>query len=167
MEIHDKTNMLAEVLVPLSLHYPQTGYTPAQLSVLADDWCEDLADFPFWAIRESVRQARRNERFFPGVSVIREYAAIAVEDHFPPRLSLPEATHSPEEQYRSAVSAAMLAASFRDFRAKDFFSASSWPEKEAIARQCLGTRYPEAGDNDQRGRQRSAVSVASALGIVQ
>lgn len=71
---HDKTMMLTDILGPLALHYPQTGYTSLQLEVLADDWCEDLAPYPFPVLLDAVRAARRRERFFPCVAVLIGYA---------------------------------------------------------------------------------------------
>ncbi len=71
---HDKAVMLAKVLGPLTLHYPQVGYTAAQLDALAEDWCEDLAAYPLSVLLDAVRAARRREKFFPCVAVLIGYA---------------------------------------------------------------------------------------------
>lgn len=96
--MHDKSEMLLDILVPLSLHYPQAGYTPAQLYALADDWCEDLAVYPMPLLRDVVRNLRRRERYFPCVAMMLDYAAAAMQESRMTARALPEVTRSREEQ---------------------------------------------------------------------
>ena len=75
--MHDKAQLLNRVLVPLTNHYPQSGYTPKTLSALADDWCEDLADYALPEIELAARLARRKESFFPVTAKMLEYCEVA------------------------------------------------------------------------------------------
>lgn len=145
---HDRETMLTKILVPLALHYPQAGYTPAQLTVLADDWCEDLAGYSMPVLQEALKKARRCERFFPSVAVMIEYgnAALAARKDSSP--ALPELP-SPERMRRDAMFAAILAASLQgNEKAKAFFASADPDERADLARQVL--REAERNDSGAR-----------------
>ncbi len=96
--MHDRNEMLLDILAPLALHYPQAGYTPAQLHILADDWCEDLAAYPMPLLRNVLRNLRRRERYFPCVATMLDYAAAAAQESAMTAHALPSAARSPDEQ---------------------------------------------------------------------
>ena len=56
--------LLARVLALLS-HYRMDPHPPEVEQRLADDWAEDLCDYPLWAVEEAARTWRRTRRFKP------------------------------------------------------------------------------------------------------
>lgn len=148
---HDKEKMLMEILVPLALHYPQAGHTPAQLSVLADDWCEDLADYPMPVLAEAARKARKQKRFFPPVAVMIEYGNSALAEKKGTVLALPELP-SPERMRAQGIYAAMLAASLAgNASAKAFFETQDREEQLRLVCEVLGDNYtPTRGEGARR-----------------
>ena len=79
MTAHDPRRML-RLLTCLAAQYPSAGYDDATLVLLAEDWAEDLAGYPPDVLAEAVRRARREERFFPNVAVMRDYAGQVTAD---------------------------------------------------------------------------------------
>jgi len=67
----DKGRLLTRILTLLS-HY-RTDPNPAQVEfMIAEDWAEDLGEFPAWAVDEAARQWRRSRKFKPQICEIRE-----------------------------------------------------------------------------------------------
>ena len=66
----DKGQLLTRVLTLLS-HYRQDQHAPQVETMLAQDWAEDLGEFPMWAVDEAARWWRRNKIFRPSVCEIR------------------------------------------------------------------------------------------------
>lgn len=60
----DRGALLARVLALLS-HYRMDPHPPEVEQRLADDWAEDLYDYPLWAVEEAARTWRRTRRFKP------------------------------------------------------------------------------------------------------
>ncbi len=56
--------LLARVLALLS-HYRMDSHPPEVEQRLADDWAEDLGDYPLWAVEVAARTWRRTRRFKP------------------------------------------------------------------------------------------------------
>ena len=56
--------LLARVLALLS-HYRMDPHPPEVEQRLADDWAEDLCDYPLWAVEQAARTWRRTRRFKP------------------------------------------------------------------------------------------------------
>lgn len=56
--------LLARVLSLLS-HYRMDPHPPEVEQRLADDWAEDLYDYPLWAVEDAARSWRRTRRFKP------------------------------------------------------------------------------------------------------
>ncbi len=141
MHRHDLTAMLADILTPLALHYPQAGYSPAHLATLAEDWCEDLAGYDMDTILVAAKKARSTERYFPNVAVMLDYCAL-VDNHLPPILALEtefeQPPFGPEQRRRENIRMAMVRAGLKDKRARDFLRLETWPEKESFAREWLG-----------------------------
>ena len=90
MATHSKESMLADILAPLALHYPQAGYSPAHLSALADDWCEDLDCYPMDALKKALRMARTRERYFPCIAVFLGYVETVMVSDRASHLALSE-----------------------------------------------------------------------------
>lgn len=98
--MHNPDFML-QLLVNLALHYPQAGRTPAQLQILAEDWAEDLAEFPSETVERAVKQYRRERVYFPTVADIWvrcDEMRRGLEARASDALSLPEHTRTWEEQ---------------------------------------------------------------------
>lgn len=77
--MHDVQEM-ASIIARLNLHFPRSGgLTNQQLVGLAEDWAEDLAEFPMPVIRQAVKLCRRDERrrFFPSLGELVEYCRVA------------------------------------------------------------------------------------------
>ena len=79
MTTHDPRRML-QLLTGLAAHYPSAGYDDATLVLLAEDWAEDLAGYPVDVLVEAAKRARREERYFPNVAVMRDYAGQVAAD---------------------------------------------------------------------------------------
>jgi hypothetical protein len=113
-----------------------------ELQAISMAWaelCDSLSDEQFIA---ACKTHLRESRFFPCPADI-----LTAHENTPPQypaIAIPEHTSSPEEQHRSAVTAAMVFASMRgkDARAKVFFNLGTWEEKDAFARDVLGDEYP-------------------------
>lgn len=60
----DRGALLARVLALLS-HYRMDPHPPEVEQRLADDWAEDLYDYPLWAVEDAARTWRRTRRFKP------------------------------------------------------------------------------------------------------
>lgn len=75
--MHDSQEIL-RLLVRLSLHYPQSGRTAAELAALSLDLAEDLAPFPLAVIERGMVYARRECRWFPSTAQLVEFCARAM-----------------------------------------------------------------------------------------
>ncbi len=71
--------LLTRVLALLS-HYRSEPNPPAVETMVAEDWAEDLKEFPIWAVAEAARWWRRNRRFRPQICEIRKLCEEAVGD---------------------------------------------------------------------------------------
>ena len=71
---------MLHLLTGLLVHYPSAGYDRAALERLAEDWAEDLAGYPVDVLAEAAKRARREERYFPNVAVMRDYAGQVMAD---------------------------------------------------------------------------------------
>lgn len=71
---------MLHLLSGLLVHYPSAGYDRAALALLAEDWAEDLAGYPVDVLVEAAKRARREERYFPNVAVMRDYAGQVAAD---------------------------------------------------------------------------------------
>lgn len=131
-----------------------------ELRAMAMAWtelCDSISDEQFI---EACKVHLRHSRFFPCPADILK----AHEEAIPPysaMTALPEVTHSPEEQHRSAVNAAMCFMGLNNPEAREFFSMPDWEAKDAFARQVLGEKYPEPGKFTSR---RGPVGVGALLG---
>ena len=75
----DRGWLLARVLALLS-HYRQEA-NPSQVEfIIAEDWADDLGEYPAWAVEEAARRWRRTRKFRPAICEIREFAETAMED---------------------------------------------------------------------------------------
>ena len=75
----DRGWLLARVLALLS-HYRQEA-NPSQVEfIIAEDWADDLGEYPAWAVEEAARRWRRTRKFRPAICEIRELAETAMED---------------------------------------------------------------------------------------
>lgn len=71
--------LLARVLALLS-HY-RTDPHPAPVEMrIADDWAEDLAGYPMWAVEEAARRWRRARKFRPQICEVIELCDAALGD---------------------------------------------------------------------------------------
>ena len=75
--MHDQQEML-RLLARLSLHYPQSGRTAAELAALSFDLAEDLAPFPLEVVERGMKYARRECRWFPSTAQLIEFCAKAM-----------------------------------------------------------------------------------------
>lgn len=67
MFTHD-VQAMAVIITKLNLHFPRSGGLLAeQILNLAEDWAEDLAEYPMPVIRQAMKLCRRDEgrKFFP------------------------------------------------------------------------------------------------------
>ena len=71
---------IGKIVEMLENHFPQCRRTQEQFSALVADWAEDLAAYPPALLEEAAKEARRNERFFPNLAVMRAYAEAALEE---------------------------------------------------------------------------------------
>lgn len=75
--MHDSQEIL-RLLARLSLHYPQSGRTAAELAALSLDLAEDLAPFPLAVIERGMVYARRECRWFPSTAQLVDFCAKAM-----------------------------------------------------------------------------------------
>jgi hypothetical protein len=75
----DRPWLLSRVLALLS-HYRQEANPPQVEAMVAEDWVDDLGEFPAWAIEEAARRWRRTRKFRPAICEIRGLAEDAVEE---------------------------------------------------------------------------------------
>lgn len=83
MEQHNVQDMAA-IVAKLNLHFPRSGgLLNEQVISLAEDWAEDLAEFPMPVIRQAVKLCRRDEhrRYFPTIGEFAEYCRIALVEY--------------------------------------------------------------------------------------
>lgn len=72
-----RPELLARILALLS-HYRLDSH-PAHVEMrMADDWAEDLGDYPMWAVEEAARRWRRTRKFKPQICEMIELCAQAV-----------------------------------------------------------------------------------------
>ncbi len=71
--------LLTRVLALLS-HYRSEPNPPAVETMVAEDWAEDLCEFPIWAVVEAARRWRRTHRFRLQICEIRKLCEEAVGD---------------------------------------------------------------------------------------
>ncbi len=67
----DKGRLLTRVLALLS-HYRSDPNPPEVEFLIAEDWADDLAEFPAWAVDEAAREWRRSRKFKPQICEIRD-----------------------------------------------------------------------------------------------
>jgi hypothetical protein len=65
----DRGALLARVLALLS-HFRAEANPPQIEQAMADDWAEDLAEFPMWAVEEACRSWRRTRKWRPQICEI-------------------------------------------------------------------------------------------------
>jgi hypothetical protein len=71
MQPMDKGLLLTRVLALLS-HYRSDPNPPEVEYAIAQDWAEDLGEFPGWVVEEAARQWRRTKKFKPQICEMRE-----------------------------------------------------------------------------------------------
>ena len=153
---------VATELARMAMLYRHPLDTEKELPQMVMAWselCHDITDEQFIA---ACKAHLRESKFFPCPADILK----AHEDFVPlyaPMTALPEVTHSPEEQHRSAVNAAMCFMGLNNPEARKFFSMPDWEAKDAFARQVLGEKYPEPGKFTSR---RGPVGVGALLGDI-
>ena len=62
----DRGTLLARILALLS-HFRAEPNPPQIEQMMADDWAEDLAPYPMWAVDEAARQWRRTRKWRPQI----------------------------------------------------------------------------------------------------
>lgn len=72
----DRPRLMSRILVLLA-HYRSTQHADAVEQGIADDWAEDLAVYPMWAINEAARTWHRTRKFRPQISEIIELCEAA------------------------------------------------------------------------------------------
>jgi hypothetical protein len=72
--------LLARVLALLS-HYRSEANPPQVEMAIADDWAQDLGEFPMWAIEDAARTWRRTRKFKPQICEIRDLCQAACARH--------------------------------------------------------------------------------------
>jgi hypothetical protein len=103
----DRGKLLARVLALLS-HY-RSDPNPAQVEMaMADDWADDLGEFPMWAIEEASRTWRRTKRFKPQICEMRDLCRDACAAHTERKRRLEEIV---AHNHPAARRAAMVVAS--------------------------------------------------------
>lgn len=75
----DRGWLLARVLALLS-HFRSDRHAASVEQCIADDWAEDLGEFPAWAVEEAARHWRRTRRFRPQINEMRELCEEAIRD---------------------------------------------------------------------------------------
>ncbi|MCW8088288.1 hypothetical protein [Sabulicella glaciei] len=79
LEPADRGWLLARVLALLS-HFRSDRHAASVEQCIADDWAEDLGEFPAWAIEEAARHWRRTRRFRPQINEMRGLCEEAIRD---------------------------------------------------------------------------------------
>lgn len=75
---------MAAVVTKLNLHFPRSGgLLNEQILSLAEDWAEDLSEFPMPVILQALKLCRRDERrkFFPTLGEFGEYCRVAMVEY--------------------------------------------------------------------------------------
>ncbi|MFC4235973.1 hypothetical protein ACFOY8_12075 [Thalassospira xianhensis] len=99
-EIRQQLAALEEVLKPaprgrtltrilvLLRHYNTKVNEPEIEEMIANDWAEDLEEFPAWAVDDAARKWRRTQKWRPSIQEIRElcHRAVARERRLKERL---------------------------------------------------------------------------------
>lgn len=67
----EKGRLLTRVLALLS-HYRSDPNPPEVEFAIAEDWAEDLGEFPAWAVDEAAREWRRSRKFKPQICEMRD-----------------------------------------------------------------------------------------------
>ena len=104
MEPAERGVLLARVLALLSHYRAEANHRGVEM-MIADDWAEDLGEFPLWAVEEAARSWRRSKKFRPQICEIRELCeaaaskAITVRD----RLRRVVASNSPPDRRVEAL----------------------------------------------------------------
>lgn len=106
--MHNREMMLVDILTPLSLYFPQAGYSAAHLAALADDWCEDLAEYSADVLVEAVKNLRRQEHFFPTLARMIDYAGEVMARRRATMRELPMPPMTPDKMTRNAQLAWLL-----------------------------------------------------------
>ncbi len=79
MEPAARPELMSRVLVLLA-HYRSAAHADAVEQGIADDWAEDLAAYPMWAVEEAARTWRRTKKFKPQITEIIELCETAVKN---------------------------------------------------------------------------------------
>jgi hypothetical protein len=66
-----RAELMSRILVLLA-HYRLTAHVNAVEQGIADDWAEDLANYPMWAIDKAAKTWRRTKKFRPQIGEIIE-----------------------------------------------------------------------------------------------
>lgn len=74
-----KADILARILSLLS-HYKGETHAPQIEQIIANDWAQDVGDYPLWAINEAARQWRRTQKFRPQISEFIERCESLIAD---------------------------------------------------------------------------------------
>ena len=131
-----------------------------ELHLLGLTWADLLADLSDGDFEAAARQHCRGSRFFPTPADI-----LSAHEGRPrprPEFALPERTRTDEDAHWDAVCAAMLLASVGgNPKARAFFVTlgGSRAERDALAREVLGRRYPTRGDAERDTNRRKASEV--------
>jgi hypothetical protein len=73
-----RPELMSRVLVLLA-HYKSSTHADAVEQGIADDWAEDLAAYPMWAVEEAARTWRRTRKFRPQISEMIELCEAATD----------------------------------------------------------------------------------------
>jgi hypothetical protein len=76
----ERPALLARILALVS-HYRSEPNPPQVEVAIADDWAQDLGEFPMWAVEEAARVWRRTKKFKPQICEIRELCEAACGRH--------------------------------------------------------------------------------------
>ena len=74
-----RSALLSRILALLS-HYRLEAHSPQVEACIADDWADDLGNYPLWAVNLAARSWRRNKRFKPQISEMIESCEEAVKE---------------------------------------------------------------------------------------
>lgn len=75
----EKGPLLTRVLALLS-HYRAEANPPQVERMMAEDWAEDLQDYPMEVIEQAARWWRRNKKFRPAICEIRDLCEDAIKE---------------------------------------------------------------------------------------
>ena len=94
-----RTEDMLRILTGLSLHFPQAGRSAAQIAALAQDWADDLANFPLAVVERGAKYARRESEFFPSTARFMEFCRRACTEYDLHRQSLlPAPAEDPDSE---------------------------------------------------------------------